>query len=129
MNKITTLPALQSLQHETIVYAVIVCVAALVLSWIVTSLVAYKGGEDKSYVTRRIWAIIIGVVACIAFYLYNDLEVKPRINNAGWQSMFSETNTQGTLIILIGYIVLCLILMFCFRNTKFGSMLGKKRDK
>ncbi len=128
MSKITTLKALNSLQDETIVYAVIVCVAAISLSFLVASLVPYKGGKDRSYITRRIWCIIIGIVACISFYLYNDLAVKPNINNLGWQNMFSHTNLISTGIIFGGYIVLCVVLMLCFRHSKFGSILGKAKD-
>ena len=56
--RITTLPALQSLQDETMVYAAIVGAVALGFSFLVASLIAYKGGNDRSYITRRIWYVI-----------------------------------------------------------------------
>ena len=126
--RITTLPALQSLQDETIVYAAIVGAVALGLSFLVTSLVAYKGGDDRSYITRRIWYVIIGLVAAAGFYVYNDLVVKPDITNAGWQSMFSDTNLICIGINLGVYIVGGIILMFVFRHKKFGSILGKEKN-
>jgi hypothetical protein len=126
--RITTLPALQSLQDETMVYAAIVCAVALGLSFLVTSLVAYKGGDDRSYITRRIWYVIIGLVAAAGFYVYNDLVVKPDITNAGWQSMFSDTNLICIGINLGVYIVGGIILMFVFRHKKFGSILGKEKN-
>lgn len=126
--RITTLPALQSLQDETLVYAAIVGAVALGLSFLVASLVAYKGGDDRSYITRRIWYVIIGLAAAAGFYVYNDLVVKPDITNAGWQSMFSDTNLICIGINLGVYIVGGVILMFVFRHKKFGSILGKEKN-
>ena len=126
--RITTLPALQSLQDETMVYAAITGAVALALSILVASLVAYKGGDDRSYITRRIWYVIIGLVAAAGFYVYNDLVVKPDITNAGWQSMFSDTNLICIGINLGVYIVGGIILMFVFRHKKFGSILGKEKN-
>lgn len=126
--RITTLPALQSLQDETMFYAVIVGAVALGLSFLVASLVAYRGGNDRSYITRRIWYVIIGFVAAAGFYVYNDLVVKPDITNAGWQSMFSNTNLICIGINLGVYIIGGVILMFIFRHKKFGSILGKEKN-
>jgi hypothetical protein len=126
--RITTLPALQSLQDETMVYAAITGAVALALSILVASLVAYKGRDDRSYITRRIWYVIIGLVAAAGFYVYNDLVVKPDITNAGWQSMFSDTNLICIGINLGVYIVGGIILMFVFRHKKFGSILGKEKN-
>jgi hypothetical protein len=126
--RITTLPALQSLQDETMVYAAIVGAVALGLSFLVASLVAYRGGNDRSYITRRIWYVIIGFAAAAGFYVYNDLVVKPDITNAGWQSMFSDTNLICIGINLGVYIIGGVILMFVFRHKKFGSILGKEKN-
>ena len=126
--RITTLPALQSLQDEIMVYAAIVGTLALGLSILVAFLVAWKGGIDRSYITRRIWYVIIGFVAAAGFYVYNDLVVKPDITNAGWQSMFSDTNLICIGINLGVYIVGGIILMFVFRHKKFGSILGKEKN-
>ena len=126
--RITTLPALQSLQDETMVYAAITGAVALALSILVASLVAYKGRDDRSYITRRIWYVIIGLVAAAGFYVYNDLVVKPDITNAGWQSMFSDTNLICIGINLGVYIVGGIFLMFVFRHKKFGSILGKEKN-
>ena len=126
--RITTLPALQSLQDETMVYAAIVGAVALGLSFLVASLVAYRGGDDRSYITRRIWYVIIGFTSVAGFYVYNDLVVKPDITNAGWQSMFSDTNLICIGINLGVYIIGGVILMFVFRHKKFGSLLGKEKN-
>ena len=124
----TTLSDVQSLQDRTMVYAAIIGAVALAFSFLVASLIAYKGGTDRSYITRRIWYVIIGLVAAAIFYLYNDLFVKPTITNVGWQSMFSDTNFMSIVINLTVYFVGGFILMFVFRHKKFGSILGKEKN-
>ena len=121
--KITNLPALQALQNETLVYAVIIAVVALCLSLLLASLIAWQGGEDRSYI---IAFCSVGLVACISFFLYNDLVVKPNISNMGWQNMFSKTNIVSVSVILGVYVVLGVIFMFVFKHKKFGSILPKK---
>lgn len=128
MNKITTLQALRALQDETMVYAAIVGGIALAIAILVTSLVAYQGGNDKSYIIRRILFSVIGFISAASFYVYNDLIVKPSITKVGWQSMFSKTNMYCIAIVLGVYLVVGIILMFVFRHKKFGSILGKKRN-
>lgn len=110
------------------VYAAIVGAVALGFSFLVASLIAYKGGNDRSYITRRIWYVIIGLAAAVVFYIYNDLFVKPNITNVGWQSMFSDTNIRSIFINLGVYLVGGIILMFTFRHKKFGSILGKEKN-
>lgn len=62
------------------------------------------------------------------FYLYNDLVVKGQIVNAGFKSMFVETNITCIGILLGIYFVLGILIMFIFRNSKFGSILGKGKE-
>lgn len=128
MNKITTLPALQSLQESTMIYAVIVFLIALVIAYAISLMIPYKGGVDKSYISRRIAFVVVGLVSCLGFYLYNDLVVKDAIMNAGFKSMFVNTNIKCLGITLGGYVVTGVILMFLFRHSKFGSILGKGKE-
>lgn len=127
--RITKLSDLHSLQDETMVYAVIVGAVALGLSFLVASLVTWKGGIDRSYITRRIWYVIIGFATAAGFYVYNDLVVKPDITNVGWQSMFSDTNLICIGIILGVYIIGSLIIMCVSRNSKFASIIFKIKGK
>lgn len=129
MTRITNIPALHTLQDETMVYAAITCAVAVGVAFLAANMVAWRGGQDKSYVTRRIWFCVIGLVFAAGFYMYNDLVVKPEITNVGWQNMFSNTNLTCLGIIVAGYIIVSVILMFCFRHSKFGSILGKEKNK
>lgn len=127
MRQIAILNQLHDLQNTTYIYAVVVCVIAVLLSYLVANMIAWQGGNDKSYVKRRVWWIIIGLVVPIGFWMYNDLANVPRIVNAGFQHMYMQTNLFCLFIVLIGYFLIGFLLMFFFRRTKFGSILGKQR--
>ena len=128
MNRITALPQLQALQDNTMIYAVVVFLVAILIAFLISLMIPYKGGKDNSYIKRRVAFIIVGIVACLAFYLYNDIYVKGFIMNAGFKSMFVKTNLQCLAITIGGYIVTGLVLMFVFRHSKFGSILGKGKE-
>jgi hypothetical protein len=128
MNRIAALPQLQALQDNTMIYAVVVFLVAILIAFLISLMIPYKGGKDNSYIKRRVAFIIVGIVACLAFYLYNDIYVKGFIMNAGFKSMFVKTNLQCLAITIGGYIVTGLVLMFAFRHSKFGSILGKGKE-
>ena len=128
MNRYTTLPAVQALQHETWMYAFIVAAIALAISIFVANLIAWQGGQDKSYQKRRLWFVLIGIISLVSFFLYNDLQVKPLISQQGWQAMFSETNIQSSIVGLFVYYVVGVVIMFIRRHSKFGSILGKEKE-
>ena len=128
MNRITALPQLQALQDNTMIYAVVVFLVAILIAFLISLMIPYKGGKDNSYIKRRVAFIIVGIVACLAFYLYNDIYVKGFIMNAGFKSMFVKTNLQCLAITIGGYIVTGLVIMFAFRHSKFGSILGKGNE-
>ena len=110
----------------SVISLLIVTYGALIA--IISFIIKYQGGQDKSYITRRIWFIVIGIVSAAGFYLYNDLVVKGQIVNAGFKSMFVETNITCIGILLGIYFVLGILIMFIFRNSKFGSILGKGKE-
>lgn len=70
ITRITTLPQLEALQNSTMIYAVITALVALLLAFLISLMIKYQGGLDKSYITRRIWFIVVGVSSCAGFYLY-----------------------------------------------------------
>lgn len=130
MRQIATLTQLHDLQNSTWIYAVVVCAIAIIIAYLVSNMIAWQGGNDRSYIKRRVWWVIIGLVASIGFWVYNDLVNVPRITNIGFRHMYSQTNLFCLLSILIGYFFISLLLMqFLFRNAKFGSILGKQRNK
>ena len=130
MRQIATLTQLHDLQNSTWIYAVVVCAIAIIIAYLVSNMIAWQGGNDRSYIKRRVWCVIIGLVASIGFWVYNDLVNVPRITNIGFRHMYSQTNLFCLFLVLIGYFFISLLLMqFLFRNAKFGSILGKQRNK
>lgn len=127
MNSINNIGQLNQLIDNTYIYAVIVMICAVALSILAAWLVPWKAnrGEDKSYVTRRIWYILILLLSVFGFWLYNDLSVASNIENAGWRNMFEACNRQCLLITIIGNVVVSLIVMFAFKNSKFASIIFK----
>ena len=74
MRKIETLKAVQALIGETYIYAIIIGIIALALAFIIATIIKYQGGKDpKDHIKRRVWFVIIGLIAPIAFFLYNLL--------------------------------------------------------
>lgn len=127
MTPITNLPQLQQLMNSTMIYAVIVGLVAVIISLAVANMFPWEGGNDKSYVKRRIAFVVIGLCAILGFWLYNDLVVVGNIRNPGFQNMFKACNLKCIFINLGVYIVVSGILMFTFRHSKFGSILGKEK--
>jgi len=129
MTPITNLPQLQQLMNSTMIYAVIVGLVAVIISLAVANMFPWEGGNDRSYVKRRIAFVIIGLCAVLGFWLYNDLVVVGNINNAGFQNMFKACNFKSAGINLGVFLVASIILMFAFRHSKFGSILPKRFKK
>ncbi len=128
MRPIQTLSQLKELQNETYVYAVIVAIVIFCISLLISKMVPYQGGIDRSYVKRRIGWIVCTVVGALGFWLYNDLYVMGFIKKVALQNQFSATNMACLGITLLGSAVISLVVMVCFRRSKFGSILGKETN-
>lgn len=130
MRQIATLNQLQDLQNSTWIYAIAVCFIAIAIAYLVSNMIAWQGGNDKSYVKRRVWWVIIGFVAGLGFWIYNDVVNVHRIVNVGFKHMYSQTNLLCLFAVLLGYFGISLLIMATlFRKAKFGSILGKQRNK
>lgn len=128
MRNIQTIAQLHELQNETFVYAAIVAVVIFFVAFIIANIIPYQGGNDRSYITRRIWLIISVALGSIGFWLYNNLYVMSFIKKTAFQNQFSDTNLQCLCITIGGSIIISLIVMFVFRHSKFGSILGKEKN-
>ena len=124
---IRTLPQVQQAQADAWVYGAIVVVIALAIAILIANVINWRS-DRKDYITRRIWFIAIGIIAPLGYCAYNMQIIVPKIQNAGFQNMFKETNLYVLLASIVCYTVVGVLLMFCFRNSKLGSILGKKKD-
>ncbi len=128
MRPIQTLNQLKELQNETYVYAIIVAILIFGVAFMISKITPYQGGNDRSYIKRRVWLFVCMVVGALGFWLYNDLYVLSYIKKVAFQNQFSTTNMICLAITLVGSAALSLVVMFCFRHTKFGSILGKEKN-
>lgn len=127
MNPVTTIQQLDALKQTTLVWSVIICLVAFAISFLVATLVPYKGGKDTSFVIRRIWYIVIGVIAAAGYWIYNFLVAVPAIKNPGFKSQFSQTTMISFVIIIIGYVAIGLVVAFIFRKSKFSTVYLKHK--
>lgn len=127
MRPIQTINQLNELQNETYVYAAIVAILIFAVAFLLSNATPYQGGHDRSYITRRIWLIVCIAVGSLGFWMYNDLYVASYIKKVAFQNQFASTNMTCLGITIIGSALISLIVMLCFRNSKFGTILGKKK--
>lgn len=124
--KINTLSQLHALQNETWLWTAVVVLVSLLLAWLISSAISWEGGKDRSYIKRRWVCGIIGAVAWVGFFLYNDLYVMGRIKQA-YKTLFSHTIWQTLGVLAVGYVGLVLLLAYLTPNSKFGSILHLKK--
>lgn len=128
MRNINTLQQLHALQGQTYVYAAIVAIAIFTITLLISQLIPWQGGNDRSYIKRRITLIICVVLGALSFWIFNQTYVMSHIQKVSFQNQFSKTNLICLGITIIGSLVISLIAMFMFRHSKFGSILGKKKN-
>ena len=124
---IRTLQQVQQAQADAWVYGLIVAGVALALAAGIAFMINWRS-DRKDYITRRIWFIIIGLLLPASYWLYNAQIVAQRIPNPGFKNMFEETNLYVLLSSIGIYAIVGIALMFCFRTSKLGSILGKKKN-
>lgn len=128
MRPIQTISQLKGLQSETYVYAVVVAILIFGVAFLISQMIPYQGGKDRSYIKRRIWWVVSMVVGSLGFWLYNDLYVMSFIKKVALKNQFSTTNMVCLAVTLLGSALLSLVIMFCFRHSKFGTILGKEKN-
>lgn len=126
---INNINQLYQLMNSTMVYAVIVGLVAFVVALIVANMFPWEGGNDRSYIKRRIAFVVIGVCAVLGFWIYNDQVVADSIKNQGFLQMFKSCNLKCLVITSVIYLLISGILMCVFRNSKFASIIFKIKGK
>lgn len=124
---IRTLQQVQQAQADAWVYGLIVAGVALAIAIALAFIVNWRS-DRRDFITRRIWFVVIGLVLPASYWLYNAQSVAARIQNPGFRNMFEETNLYVLLVAIGVYALVGIGLMFCFRTSKLGSILGKKKN-
>ena len=123
-----SIKSVNALIAETYVYAIILAILAIAVAYLIARLINWKGGkDDNSHIIRRIWYIVIGLIAPISFFLYNTLVVSEKISKAPLVAKFSSANVFATIIILGLYLLLGISTGLVFRKSKWGSIFGKSK--
>ena len=126
--KVANVQQLVPLLDRTYVYATITMLVALAFSILVAQLIAFQPRNDRSYITRRIWSIIICLVSAAGFWLYNQLYVMGTITKDALQDRFAMTNLACLGRTIGGYAVLGLVVALVFRKSKFATVYFKNID-
>ena len=124
---IRTLQQVQQTQADAWVYGIIVACVALALAIAIAFMINWRS-DRKDFITRRIWFIVIGLLLPTSYWFYNVQVIAPRIQNPGFKNMFEATNLSVLLTSIGVYTLVGIVLMFYFRTSKLGSILGKKRN-
>lgn len=124
---IRTLQQVQQAQADAWIYGLIVAGVALAFAIAIAFMINWRS-DRKDFITRRIWFIVIGLVAPASYWLYNAQAIAPKIQNPGFKNMFEETNLYVLLASIGVYAIVGVVLMLCFRTSKLGSILGKKKN-
>jgi tellurite resistance protein TehA-like permease len=128
MKKIENIRQLESLTAETYIQAAIIAVAALVVALLIARTIKWKGGKiDRSHRKRRFAFIATGIIAALAFFLYNYFYVSEFISKAPLRDRFLQANIFATLLILAVYFAAGISSMLAFRRSKWGSIMGKSK--
>lgn len=124
---IRTLPQVQQAQADAWVYGLIVAGVALAIAIAIAFMINWRS-DRRDFITRRIWFVVIGLVSSAGYWLYNAQTIVPQIQNPGFRNMFEATNLYVLFTGIGVYAAAGIFLMLCFRTSKFGSILGKKKN-
>lgn len=128
MRKIDNIKQVGALINDTYVYSAIIVILALIVAYTIAKMIHWQGGKsDNSYVKRRMWFTITGLLSAIPFFLYNSLIVSERITKAPLEAKFNKANLIATVGLLCIYIMIGGLTMMMVRTSKWGSILGKTK--
>ncbi len=118
---------LDQLAYETYLFAVILAILFVGISWIVAKLIKWEGGRDpKDAGKRRAAFFIVWFIGVAGFFLYNMFVTADRVA-PNLQSRFSMVNYLSTLRMAVVYLIVGFILSKLLKNSKYGTIFpGKK---
>ena len=67
MTPVTNIAQLNQLMNSTMIYAVVVGLVAVLLTLLLATMFPWEGGNDRSYIKRRIAFVVIGLIATLVF--------------------------------------------------------------
>ena len=125
LTQINTAKQLASLQQETYIWAAVIIIAAWLLSLLIAQVTPYKPGRDTSYISRRIWSIVLCLVSVLGYLIYNFTVVMPDIKKIQLKDNFSTTIwiCFGAMIVI--YALAGWIVSMVFPRSKYATVFRK----
>lgn len=117
---------LSALETQTYMIALIVALCALGIAFLIANLIAYEGGsKPRDPVKRRMAFFVVGIVAAVAFYLYNILSVIQSVATS-LQDKFRDTSLFSTIGLIVVFVVCGFALSKMLKQNKFGTVFSSK---
>lgn len=123
--QINTAKQLAILQQETYIWAAFIIIAAWLLSLLIAQVIPYKPGRDTSYISRRIWSIVLCLVSVLGYLIYNFTVVMPDIKKIQLKDNFSTTVWICFAAMIVIYVLAGWIVSLVFPRSKYATVFRK----
>lgn len=123
--QINTAKQLALLQQETYIWAAVIIIAAWLISLLIAQVIPYKPGRDTSYISRRIWSIVLCVVSVLGYLIYNFTVVMPGIKKIQLKDDFSTTVWICFAAMIVIYALAGWIVSMMFPRSKYATVFRK----
>lgn len=120
-----TAKQLALLQQETYIWAAVIIIAAWLISLLIAQVIPYKPGRDTSYISRRIWSIVLCVVSVLGYLIYNFTVVMPGIKKIQLKDDFSTTVWICFAAMIVIYALAGWIVSMMFPRSKYATVFRK----
>lgn len=123
--QINTEKQLDIIQLETYIWAAVIIIAAWLLSLLIAWVIPFKPGRDTSYISRRIWSIVLCLVSVLGYLIYNITVVMPDKKTIQLKADFSTTIwiCFGAMIVI--YALAGWIVSMVFPRSKYATVFRK----
>ena len=125
--QINTEKQLELLQQETYIWAAVIIIVAWLLSLLIAQVTPFKPGRDTSYITRRIWSIVLCVASVLGYLVYNFTVAMSDINNEKikLKDDFSTTVWICFAAMIVIYTLAGWIVSMKFPRSKYATVFRK----
>lgn len=123
--QINTAKQLAILQQETYIWAAVIIIAAWLISLLIAQVTPFKPRWDTSYISRRIWSIVLCLVSVLGYLIYNFTVVMPDIRRIQLKDDFSTTVWICFAAMIVIYAVTGWIVSMVFPRSKYATVFRK----
>ena len=121
------LATLDGLITNTYIFAVVLSIIFIGISFGVASAIAYEGGkEPRDPALRRTWFFVLMAVLVVFYFLWNFLYVNSLVKGAPAQDSFLLHAGISTAVALVVYFALGFLLSKIFSKGKYGTIFPSK---